>query len=60
MKKFILIQIIIAVIVITGEVKCIVKFLSCDFQPSYKAEIVYGVGCVTGIGIVVGYMDFGK
>ena len=47
---------------LVGEVKCIVKFLDCDFtsQTSYKAEITYGLSTVTGIGVVVGYMDFGK
>lgn len=42
---------------ITGEVKCIIKFCQCDFKPSYKAEIIYGLGVVTGFGAVIGYMD---
>lgn len=45
---------------IVGEVMCRVKFFKCDFKESYKAEIIYGVSMCTGIGAVVGYMDFGK
>jgi len=36
---------------------CIVKFISCDFKESYKAEVVYGVAMVTGLGAVVGYLN---
>jgi hypothetical protein len=38
----------------------IYKFASCDFEPSYKAEIVHGVGIVTPIGCITGWMDLGK
>ena len=47
-------------VLVLGEVKCIVKFIRCDFEPSYKAEIVYGVGMLTPIGCIIGYMDLGK
>lgn len=40
-----------------GYVRCIYKFVNCDFNPIGKAEIVYGVGSVTGIGGIVGYFD---
>ena len=59
MKKAIL-YLILIIIVLVGEVKCIIKFFSCDFKESYKAEIIYGVSMATGLGAVVGYMDFGK
>ena len=39
---------------------CIVKFVKCDFEPSYKAEIVYGVSAVSGLGGIIGWFDFGK
>lgn len=55
-----LIQLVILTLCLTGYVMCIVKFLRCDFEPSYKAEIVYGVGTFTGLGIIVGWMDLGK
>jgi len=38
----------------------IYKLTQCDFEPSYKAEIIRGVGVVTPIGAIVGYMDIGK
>lgn len=46
-----------------GEVLCIIKFFKCDFdstKTSNKAEWVYGISAVTGIGAITGYMDFGK
>ncbi len=45
---------------VIGEFMCIVKFVKCDFEPSYKAEIVYGVGAVSGFGTIIGWFDFGK
>lgn len=47
-------------VILVGEVKCIIKFCSCDFKESYKAEMIYGISMVTGIGAITGYMDFGK
>ncbi len=58
MRLFIYCVIIIAALV--GEVSCIVKFINCDFKESYKAEVIYGVGVVTGLGSVIGYLDLGK
>jgi hypothetical protein len=46
--------------IIFGWGRCIYKFVSCDFEPSYKAEIIYGGGIVLGYGAVIGYFDFGK
>ena len=45
---------------IVGEVKCIVKLCQCDFEPSYKAEILYTVGTFTCTGAIIGYLDLGK
>lgn len=49
------ISLIIAALV--GEVKCLIKFIDCDFEPSYKAEVIYGLSLVTGLGCIVGYVD---
>ena len=54
------IYIIMGVAAILGEVQCILKFCKCDFEPSYKAEVIYGVGTFTGLGAIVGYMDLGE
>jgi hypothetical protein len=48
---------------IIGEVLCIIKFFKCDFdssKTSNKAEWVYGISAVTGIGCITGYFNFGK
>ena len=62
-KGFTLIELIFAlgVIFITvGQTMCIYRFCKCDFEPSYKAEIIYAASFVTGVGGVTGYIDFGK
>lgn len=51
---------IIGVLGLTGWVKGVIKLCSCDFEPSYKAEVIYGIGSVTGLGAVIGWIDFGK
>ena len=51
---------LLSIILIVGQLMCIYKFFRCDFEPSYKAEIIYGVSLITGLGCVTGYMDFGK
>lgn len=48
------------VFLLVGYVKNIVKLCQCDFEPKYKAEILYGVGTVTGLGVIFGWIDFGK
>lgn len=45
---------------ITGYIKGVVKLCQCDFEPSYKAEVIYGIGTVTGLGVILGWIDFGK
>jgi len=36
------------------------KFSQCDFESSYKAEILYGMGLFTPTFVVSAFMDFGK
>jgi len=55
-----LVFVIFAFFALIGEIKCVYKFFSCDFAPSYKAEIIYGFGTLSGFGGIIGYMDFGK
>lgn len=45
---------------IFGYGRCIYKFCKCDFESSYKAEVIYGVGVFTGLGVVIGYFNIGK
>lgn len=55
-----LIYVALLIAFLVGEIMCIVKFFQCDFEEPYKAEIIYGISIVTGIGGVTGYMDFGE
>jgi hypothetical protein len=43
-----------------GYVRCVYKFCKCDFEPSYKAESIYGIGTFTGLGAIIGYFNIGK
>jgi len=60
MKKVSFMCLLLWAFIIIGEIMCIVKFVKCDFEPSYKAEIVYGVSAVSGLGGIIGWFDFGK
>jgi len=42
---------------IVGEVKCIVKAFSCNWEPVGKAEIIYTASACCGLGAIVGYID---
>jgi len=52
-----IIAILIVVVLIVGEVKCIIKALQCNWEPIGKAEAVYTVASITGVGAIVGYLD---
>jgi len=55
MKEIIIM--LVWVLALIGEISCIYKFATSDFEPSYKREIVYGVSALVGVGCIVGYMD---
>jgi hypothetical protein len=40
-----------------GYVRCVVKFINCDFKEPYKAEIIYGVGTASGLGAIIGWIN---
>ena len=50
-------SIVIAAALFWGWVMCIYKFADSDFEPSYKREIVYAIGAITGTGCIIGYFD---
>ena len=56
MKKLLIVLAII-VLALVGEVKCIVKAVSCNWEPIGKAEAVYTVSALVGVGAIVGYID---
>jgi hypothetical protein len=60
-KKFFFGVFMIVCLALTlGWVLNVYKFFSCDFEAPYKAEIIYGIGIVTPISGITGYLDFGE
>jgi len=49
--------ILLFVVAIFGEIRCIYKMCTCNWEPIGKAEIVYTVGTFTATGIVIGYLN---
>ncbi len=47
----------IAILIIIGEVKCIIKMCKCNWDPIGKEEIFYTIGTFTGLGFVIGWID---
>ena len=47
----------IYLLAIVGEIRCIYKMVTCNWEPIGKAEIIYTVGTFTGAGVVIGYID---
>lgn len=56
----VVIYLLFVVFMFTGWVKSVYKLTQCDFEPSYKAEILYAIGTFSGAGAFLGYFDFGK
>lgn len=56
-KIIIAIQITIVLVMLIGEVKCIIKAVDCNWEPVGKAEVIYTVSACTGLGSIVGYLD---
>jgi|TARA_R110000765_G_scaffold30165_2_gene71469 hypothetical protein len=53
-----LIQLLIVVILAFGWILNIIELLKCDFEPSYKEEVIRTVGVfVPPIGFVCGYIE---
>ncbi len=52
-----IVSLIVVILFIVGEVKCIIKAVQCNWEPIGKAEIVYTGAALTGLGCFVGWMD---
>jgi hypothetical protein len=53
-----IIGLIIIIVCFTGWLKNIIKLTNCDFEPSYKSEVLRIIGIpVAPMGIIIGYMD---
>jgi len=60
MKTIIVIQIVVLVAVGAGWVKNLIKLSDCDFEPSYKAEVIHIAGLIPPVGMVTGWLDVGQ
>ena len=52
-----IIQILVILFLLVGEVRCIVKAVRCDWDPVGKAEIIYTGAAFTGLGGIVGWIN---
>ena len=59
-RNLIVLWIVVVIVVGVGWVKNIVKLVECDFEPSYKAEVIHIIGIIPPVGMITGWMDFGK
>lgn len=51
------IVVLVLVMGFIGEFRCIYKFFTSDFEPSYKREVIYGVSALVGVGSITGWVD---
>ena len=51
------IQLLLIVFFLIGEVKCVVKAVKCDWDPVGKAEVLYTAAACTGFGMIVGWIN---
>lgn len=57
MKKLVIIQILIIILLLIGEIRCIYKACNCNWEPIGEAEVVYTVSACTGLGGIVGWFN---
>lgn len=57
MKKLVIVYLVLSVIALIGEIKCIIKAIDCNWEPVGKAEIIYTGSAVTGLGCITGWFD---
>lgn len=56
--SLLIIKVLIAIILGIGWIKCIVKAVKCDWEPNYKAEVIYTIGSVIpAAGGIIGWTD---
>jgi hypothetical protein len=52
-----IINMIIFFLLIIGYCRNVYKFVTCNFEPVGKAEVLYGIGTFTGLGGIIGWFD---
>lgn len=48
---------LLAMFLIVGEVRCVVRAVRCDWAPIGKSEVIYTASALTGLGGVVGWIN---
>ena len=56
MKKGLIVM-LIWILALIGEIRCIYKMCTCNWEPVGKAEILYTAGTFTGLGAIIGWVD---
>ena len=51
------IQLLILVLSLIGEIRCIYKAVQCNWEPIGKAEVIYTAAACTGVGAIVGWIE---
>jgi hypothetical protein len=57
MKKLVIVYLVLTVLALIGEIKCIIKAFKCNWEPIGKAEVIYTASAVTGLGCITGWID---
>jgi len=57
MKTYSVFIILFVVFLITSEIRCLCKAISCNWEPIGKAEAVYTIGLLTGTSVVIAWID---
>ena len=60
MKGLLILPVVLVIVVSAGWVQNIIKLTECDFEAPYKAEIIHSIGILPPVGMITGWMDFGK
>jgi hypothetical protein len=42
---------------IFGELRCVYKAVTCNWEPIGKAEVIYTISALTGVGVITGYVN---
>lgn len=56
-KASFFVVLLLVVLGFIGEVRCIYKAATCNWDPIGKAEIFYTAGVVTGMGCIIGWFN---
>jgi hypothetical protein len=55
--KYIIIWVLLTALLVVGEIRCIYKAITCNWEPIGKAEIIYSGAAVTGLGCIIGWIN---